>query len=115
MNGVLKRELYSLLAWHMHRTDHCPADTLARLVYKSSGIKIAHGHIAVCEKALMLSDLLSVRRAEHAQDTPKNEEAPLILFKHKKLYLVDGQNRINRWAQRGTQGPFRCLIVSGKK
>jgi hypothetical protein len=112
----LKREMYSLIAWHMHRQDVSPSDTLVRLIEKSTGARIDPARITLGTGLFSLAQLESYRGEPHHNSKPKNSAAPVILYRHKKrLHLIDGQNRLNRWRLDGKHGPHRALIVAPRK
>lgn len=110
--GNLRRELFSLLSWHMHRTDRHPLETLERLVMKSAGVDIRGYQIGVSGREFMLRQLVRIRGdAPNEGDAPKREDAPLILFQGDNLYILDGQNRVNKWIKDQNKGPHRAIIV----
>lgn len=113
MSLELRRELFSLIAWHMHGKDRCGCEALARLVMKACKLAIRPDRIAISERTFKLKELQKIRGPHHDRAKPVDETAPLILFSHRrKLYVIDGQNRLNKWTAERRTGPFRALVVS---
>lgn len=116
MSLELRRELFSLIAWHMHGKDRCGCEALTRLVVKGAKMAIRSDRITVSERAFKLKELQKIRGPHHSRANPIDEKAPLILFSHRrKLYVIDGQNRINKWEAEGNKGPFQALVVSAAR
>lgn len=59
-----------------------------------------------------ISRLLTLNR-RHTDDTPQNETVPVIVLNHDGNYfLIDGNNRLNKWAGEGRGGEHQVIIVS---
>lgn len=113
MTVELRRELFSLISWHMHSKDRCGCEALARLVMKACKLAIRPDRIAISERMFTLKELRKIRGEHHSRAKPIDESAPLILFGHRrKLHVIDGQNRLNKWTAERKPGPFRALVVS---
>lgn len=110
-NNRYRREMYSLLSWHMHRTDLSPRCTLKRFIQSASGFDIKDADVLVKPERVSLERLLSIRNSMHYGSSPANKKAPLILFgEGENMYLLDGQNRINK-AVNESLASMKCLVV----
>lgn len=114
-DGNLKRELFSLLAWHMHRHDRHPGETLQRLLSKCADADLDQYDIILREAKYPLRHLIRIRGKGHGGAEPKREDTPLILLSHRGIHVLDGQNRINKWSANDNQGPHRVIIITLRK
>ncbi len=111
----LRREVFSLLSWHLHRADASPRDTLLRMIKKSIG-DCDDRDFQISEKRLGFAALARHVDENHGDANPKRIDAPIILFTHKKKnYLIDGQNRLNHFSCETPVDPIRCLFIKFKK
>lgn len=110
--GDLRRELFSLVAWHMHRHDHHPGETLQRLVSKCVSVDLSKHRLLFRESKYTLRQLLRIRGQSHEGADPVREDVPLILLSFRGIHVLDGQNRINKWVAQDNQGPHRAIIIT---
>jgi len=107
----LRREIFSLLSWHLHHTEASPADTLNRLIVKGTGEDLSAVPWKAFERCLSVRELAALATAGNT-GRPHNLDAPPILIQRDwRFTLLDGQKRAAHFKRCGRMQPVRCLVV----
>lgn len=109
---TLVDELFYLLDFHSHWRDTSSTDTLRRLATKAVGHSMSLTKYTVIESFYETSDFVKIKSKRRCDMSPRDINAPVILMRHNgRLYVLDGQARINMFISNRNAHQHRCLVV----
>ncbi len=120
----LLEEVIKLLSWHVSPGGETVDTFFTRQLHERirgkpldkpeaglEWVKLIPEGVRVLEESWSLDRLMEFSQF-HERSEPVAAGSPLIVYRHGvSCYLIDGQNRVNRWRQNMVRGPHRVLVV----
>lgn len=106
---------YSCLEHHRKSNDGTANDALNRLVREyvpaARDVRLGEENCSIREESWTNDQLAQVAR-RHSRANPKHEAGPLLVVVYNGVgYLVDGNNRVNKWIAQQDIGFHPVLII----
>jgi len=74
-------------------------------------LRLSDDEVNILEELWSLEQL-KVFPQWHRNENPARTDVPLIVFRGwDRVFLIDGQSRVNRWSARCDKGPHRVLVI----